>query len=145
MHNQLQLTYGKVDKQKDKFIRDNLWIKRTDEEELVYRKELERYTSRLTSIKDEIKEIETSHDDLVETFEAIVFLLQNLSLDLTSMNYVRTRYIFWIFSSNIVIDNKKRLRIKRNPLFVDILDNSFSHSADDATRTRNQLLERQWL
>lgn len=145
MHNQLQLTYGKVDKQKDKFIRDNLWIKRTDEEELVYRKELERYTSRLTSIKDEIKEIETSHDDLVETFEAIVFLLQNLSLDLTSMNYVRTRYIFWIFSSNIVIDNKKRLRIKRNPLFVDILDNSFSQSADDATRTRNQLLGRQWL
>jgi acetyl-CoA carboxylase beta subunit len=54
MHNQLKLTYGKVDKQKDKFIRDNLWIKRTDEEELVYRKELERYTSRLTSIKDEI-------------------------------------------------------------------------------------------
>ena len=145
MHNQLQLTYGKVDKQKDKFIRDNLWIKRTDEEELVYRKELERYTSRLTSIKDEIKEIETSHDDLVETFEAIVFLLQNLSLDLTSMNYVRTKHIFSIFVSNIIVDKQKRLRIKRNPLFLDILDNSFLQLADDEIRTRNLFLGKEAL
>lgn len=70
----------------------------------------------------------------METFEVIVFLLQNLSLDMASMSYVLTKHIFSIFISNIIVDKQKRLCIKRNPLFFDMLDNQFSQLAPNQTQ-----------
>lgn len=90
----IQFTRGKIDTQKDKFILDNLSKERTEEEEKVYRKQLELYTSKLTTLNEEMKEAEQNYDDLVETFEAVVNFFRNLGENLQDMNYVRTRYIF---------------------------------------------------
>jgi len=87
---------------------DNLGKERTGKEEKVYRKQLKLYTSKLTALNEEMKEAKQNYDDLVETFEVVVNFFRNLGENLQDMNYVRTRYIFWIFSSNIIIDNKKK-------------------------------------
>lgn len=90
----IQFARGKIDAQKDTFILDNLSKDRTEEEEKVYRKQLELYTSKLTTLNEEMKEAEQNYDDLVETFEAVVNFFRNLGENLQDMNYVRTRYIF---------------------------------------------------
>ena len=55
---------------------------------------------------------------------------------------VRKQKMTSIFFSNITVDNQKRLHIAVKPLYKNLF---VANGADDETRTRNQLLGRQWL
>lgn len=50
------------------------------------------------------------------------FIIQNIIENFDNLNYVRSNVLFKFLGSNIFVDQKKRVRIERNSLFLSILE-----------------------
>lgn len=65
------------------------------------------------------------------------FIIQNIIENFDNLNYVRSNVLFKFLGSNIFVDQKKRVRIERNSLFLSILEWSKPSGAIDGSRTRD--------
>lgn len=129
----LQLNRAKF--QKKEFIKQNLWAKRTKDEQFVYDSEMRRFDSEINLIQKELSIInEDERNGLVE-FEIFADTLRNSASSYKKASYVRKRSMIDLFISNISLDKKKRLTFEVKPDLQHLFSWKVSSFGDDGVRT----------
>lgn len=97
-------------------------IKKTELEEKIYKKEIQRYEKKIDFLRKEIPELDKKERSKILELEMFINLLNNAGCYYSKTDYVQKGKIAKILFSNIQIDNKKRLKIKVKPVFKPLFD-----------------------
>lgn len=129
----LQLQYNNINNRQELFISQNLGKNRTIKEEAVYQKQVLAYQSQLDDIMADINSLEMSYRNKVAEFSAFLGTMIKAPDQYLKKSYVRKRKFINLLFSNIIIDNKKRLRLVPKPAIEGLFISS-SQSGEARTR-----------
>ncbi len=141
---------------KKEYLDRHMAITKDEDETKIYEEKKQQFDDKITRLKKEETELRQTENETIVKYEVFLDTLQRAGDYYQRANYVQKAKICEIFFLNMVLDKKKKLLITPRPAFQALFSNSVSSNkknsskgilsgADDATRTRNQLLGRQWL
>ena len=111
---------------KNDFILANLGKKRSKDEEIVYKTQVEEYDKEIAAANENASKIIIDERNKVLEFEAYANIIANAGKYYRKFNYVQQAKIVEMLVSNIYIDKQKRLTIKVKPGLEDL----FSQNSD---------------
>lgn len=152
LENQRHLLQGKL----TEYVGKNLWNNRSELEENVYQTEIKKRQSIIDSIDRELDNLKTNERNYIAEFTIFMGVFKTMAPRFKKLDYVRKREFIKIFISNMEINRWRKITITTFPYVEAVFGAKISNTkkdhpwaisfgADDETRTRNQLLGRQWL
>lgn len=152
IENQRRLIQWKL----NEYVKKNLWNARSALEEKVYQTWLKEKQDSIDLLDEELLNLKNDERNYIAEFTVFMWVFQNMASRFKKLNYVRKREFIKIFVSNIEISRSRKITITTFPYIDALFERKISKTknnhpkavifgADDETRTRNQLLGRQWL
>lgn len=135
--NRIQIKMNKLSSKRKEYIKKHMGKNLNEEEQKIYKEELEKYDIELDVLEKDQKENTVSERN--ELLELTVFLdtMRNASRYYKKVGYVQKREISKIIFSNITVDKKKRLTITVNPNFESFF--SWDLELLDYLRTEDEI------
>lgn len=106
---------SRIKKQRDEYISKNMWIKKDKLEEKIYNEEKGKFENKINFVRKEIEEIETYERNEIVELEAFINIISNAKKYYQKANYVQKGKIAKILFLNIIVENKKSLKIQVKP------------------------------
>ncbi len=138
------------------YIEQNMGVKKDKKEQEIYNNKKIEYENKISQLEESIKELRFTERDSIIEFEMFLDMMIKAGEYYEKGSFVQKRKICEIFFSNMIFDKNWELHITPKPVFQALFEwfsskykkdsrKGISFGADDETRTRNQLLGRQWL
>ena len=112
---------------KNDFILKNLGKKRSKDEEIVYKTQIEEYDKEIASANENASNIVIDERNKVLEFEAYANIIANAGKYYKKFNYVQQAKIVEMLVSNIYVDKQKRLTIVVKPWLEDLFSQNSNH------------------
>ena len=121
----LNMRLWKLKQDRDAFIEKYLWYMFKDEkEEELYNKKRKQFDTQENSINIELNSLSVSERNKEVEFQLFAKMLKNAGTYYKKATNVQKQKICKLLVSNLVVDNRKRLRIERNPSVIQLFWNS---------------------
>jgi DNA invertase Pin-like site-specific DNA recombinase len=119
---ELELHKGKTEHKLNRYMANNMAIKKDEREQGIYEQEKKRLVSLIESMQADIDNLTDEWRNNILEYEAIFWILQNASDKFTKLNYVQKRKIVTLLFLNITINDDWSVDTYIRPWLEDLFE-----------------------